>query len=475
VPDPISDLNIVVLALRCRKFETCWDSSPKTVAQEGLKFWVDLISKRGSLNAATVPSTRSPDRHTIIVGGGVIGVCCAYFLAKRGARVTVLERDQVGKAASYGNAGSIAPGHPPINKPGRVRQALKSLFDPLSPLYVAPRPDLALAKWLWAFSSTCTEQHLELCMRTLAPLGHASRRLFDELVQAEGLECAFRRDGYYEIYLTERGLESARKEVGMISRYGFHPEVMPGGALREREPAINDRVVGGVFYPEAATINPYQFVLQMAQRAECYGAKFQTATEVVALRTVDRKTRGVQARNGEVMEADSVVLAGGAYSVPLIRKLGVRLPLQPAKGYHRDCESKKGGLPLLRHACVLGENMVFCTPMNGFVRFAGTLEFSGVNDEIRRPRLEQLTNASSRYLRTMEGATVRSEWCGLRPCLPDGLPAIGPLSRSAGLFIATGHAMMGLTLGPVTGKLIAEYILDGSPSIDIKALCPERF
>jgi D-amino-acid dehydrogenase len=149
--------------------------------------------------------------------------------------------------------------------------------------------------------------------------------------------------------------------------------------------------------------------------------------------------------------------------------------LQAAKGYHRDCESAEGNPPLLRHACVLGENMVFCTPMDGFVRFAGTLEFSGMNHEIRRPRLEQLTNASKRYLNGTEHVVFRSEWCGLRPCMPDGLPAVGPLSRYPGLFIATGHAMLGLTLGPVTGKLIAECLLDGSPSISLTGLSPERF
>jgi len=418
---------------------------------------------------------RSLDQHTVVVGGGVVGVCCAYFLAKRGARVTVLERDQIGKAASFGNAGSIAPGHPPINKPGRVRQALKSLFHPLSPLYVAPRFDPALAKWLWSFSRTCTEEHVEFSMRTLAPLGHASRALFDELIQTEKLGCWFCRDGYYEIYLTQRGFESAKQEIRMISRYGFHPEVISGEALREREPAINDRVLGGVFYPEAATIKPYEFVVEMAQRAEHQGAKFQTATGVVALRTADGHIRGVQTQNDELIEADSVVLAGGAYSVPLLHALGICFPLQAAKGYHRDCESKEGGAPLLSQACVLGENMVFCTPMDGFVRFAGTLELSGVNHEIRRPRLEQLTKAASRYLKTMGDAKVKAEWCGLRPCLPDGLPAVGAVSRCQGLFVATGHAMMGLTLGPVTGKLIAEYVLDGAPSMDISALSPDRF
>ena len=213
----------------------------------------------------------------------------------------------------------------------------------------------------------------------------------------------------------------------------------------------------------------------MAERAERHGAKFQTETGAVALRTANNRIRGIQLHSGELVKADCVVLAAGAYSVPLLSKLGIHLPLQAAKGYHRDCESKAGGIPLLSHACVLGENMVFCTPMNGFVRFAGTLELSGVNHEIRRPRLEQLTSAAGRYLRTMQDATVKSEWCGLRPCLPDGLPAVGPVSRCPGLFIATGHAMMGLTPGPVTGKLTAECVLDGVSSMDITALHPERF
>lgn len=427
------------------------------------------------MNASASSSTRSLDRPTIIVGGGVIGVCCAYYLAKRGARVTVLERDEIGKAASYGNAGCIAPGHAPINKPGRVRQALKSLFDPLSPLYVAPRPDPALVKWLWAFSRTCTDRHLQVSMRALAALGHATRRLFDDLVQTEKLECCFRAEGYHEVYLTDSALASGKQEAAVMSSFGFHPQVLTGPALRECEPALNEQVVGGVFHPEAATVNPYAFVLEMAKRAEGYGVRFRAGSEVAALRVKDGKLRGVQTQSGEILEAESIVLAGGAYIRPLVRRLGIRLPLQPAKGYHRDCEAPERRPSLLGRACVLAENMVFCTPMDGFVRFAGTLEFSGVNHEIRRPRLEQLTNASRRYLRTMHNPIIRSEWCGLRPCLPDGLPAVGPVPAYPGLLVATGHAMAGLTLAPVTGKLISECIVDGSPGIEITALRPDRF
>ncbi len=415
------------------------------------------------------------DRYTVVIGGGVIGVCCAYFLAKRGSAVTVLERDQIGRGASYGNAGCIAPGHPPINKPGRVSQAIKSLFDPLSPLYFVPRPDPAVANWLWRFSRTCSQAHLERAMRVLGPLGHATRRLFGDLVTQEKIDCCFRHSGYYEISLTDRGWEAAKREAAFLTRYGFHPEPISGNALRELDPAIGGQVVGGVFHPEAETLNPYRFVSELARRAEGHGAEFLINTEAVSVQTMDGRVRGVLTRNKEFIEADAVILAAGAYSTPLVRRFGFPFPLQAAKGYHCDYEPGVGNQPLLRFPCILGERMVFCTPMDGFVRFAGTLEFSGVNDRIRRPRLEQLTKAACLYLNRMGELVVRSEWCGLRPCLPDGLPAVGPVCHYPGLFVATGHAMMGLTLGPVTGKLMAECVLGDSPSLDIAALDPNRF
>jgi D-amino-acid dehydrogenase len=417
----------------------------------------------------------STDRYTLVIGGGVIGVCCAYFLAKRGVEVTVLERDQIGRGASYGNAGCVAPGHPPINKPGRVGQAIKSLFHPLSPLYIVPRPDPIMASWLWGFSRTCNQGHLERAMRVLGPLGHATRNLFADLIVQEKIECCFRQSGYYEIYLTDSGFEAAQREAAFVSEYGFHPEPVSGKTLRERDPAIGERVVGGVLYPEAETLNPYQFVTELALRAEGHGVEFLTDTEAVSVRIADGRVQGVLTRSGEFLESNAVILACGAYSARLVRQLGLPFPLQAAKGYHRDCEPGIGKPPLLQSACVLGERMVFCTPMDGFVRFAGTLEFSGVNDRIRRPRLEKLSSAARLYLNSMEDAVIRSEWCGLRPCLFDGLPAVGPIRHYPGLFMATGHAMMGLTLGPVTGKLMAEYVLDGSPSLDIAALDPNRF
>jgi D-amino-acid dehydrogenase len=203
--------------------------------------------------------------------------------------------------------------------------------------------------------------------------------------------------------------------------------------------------------------------------------ELRTRAEVADVTVRGQAATGVRLSDGEALEADAVVLATGAYSPELARRLGLDLPLQPAKGYHLDRTPREGETPALRTTCMLGETSVFCTPMDGFLRFAGTLEFSGANHEIRRSRLEQLTKSASEYLEGVGEAESRSEWCGLRPCIADGLPAVGPVPGCAGAFIATGHAMLGLTLGPVTGKLVSEYVLDGSTSLDIGALGPDRF
>ena len=411
----------------------------------------------------------------VVVGAGVIGVSCAYFLARRGAAVTVLERSEIGAGASSGNAGTIAPGHGPINKPGRVAQAIKSLADPLSPLYIAPRWDPGLVRWLLAFSRRCTAAHLEYCLDALAPLSRETPRLFDELVRDERLDCGYRAAGYYEVFVTEAGFQRARHEAEAQRGHGFQADMLDGAALRARVPALKPSVRGGVFFPEAATVNPQRFLLGLAEHAQRRGAVVRIGVRVIEVLTERSRVTGVRTEDGAILPADVVVLTTGAYSASLVTRLGYRLPLQPAKGYHCDREPGFAGTAALEATCMLGETSVFCTPMDGFLRLAGTLEFSGLNHRIRRGRLGQLTRAAARYLEAAGRAPVRSEWCGLRPCLPDGLPVIGPAPRHQGLYVATGHAMLGLTLGPVTGRLMAECVLDGRPSLDLEPFRVDRF
>jgi D-amino-acid dehydrogenase len=413
----------------------------------------------------------------LVVGGGLIGVCCAYEIARRGVRVTLLERGRIGDGAAYGNAGAATPGHLPINRPGRMQQAVRSLFDPLSPLYVAPRLDPSLWLWFNSFRRYCTPEHLERSMEVLAPLGRISRWLLEEWIGSERIDCDFRTDGYAELFVTESALDQAEREADLVAGLGYRPERLGGDWLRQTEPALGDWVKGGIFFPEAATLNPHHFTMGLAGAARLrHGADLDLGVDVAGVTTAGGRVTGVRLGSGDRIEAERVVLAAGSYTRRLLWNLPIDLPLQPAKGYHIDRGRAAGGGPPLTLPCLLAEHGVFCTPMGSFLRLAGTLEFSGMNHTLRPDRLEQLERAASRYLRGFDMPAPRlSEWCGLRPCLPDGLPAVGPVPGVEGLFLATGHAMMGLTLGPGTGQLVADLVLSGRTSLPVEALRVDRF
>jgi D-amino-acid dehydrogenase len=411
----------------------------------------------------------------LVVGGGVIGLCTAYYLTRAGAEVLLLERDKVGSGASSGNAGAVAPGHGPMARPGRILQALRWMGDPTSPLYLPPRWQPRLWRWLWRFNSFCTEEHVHRSMEVLGPLGHKGRHLFDELVEDEGLDCEFQPNGYYEVYRTREGYEGAQTEIPLQREHGYATQALPGPALEEMEPALRSGTMGGLFFPEAATLDPGRFLRELARAAVARGMELRTGAKVVEVVAEGGKVAGVRLGDGEVVEADVAVLATGAYSLKLAQAGGLSLPIQPAKGYHRDLPVGNGGIRQLNLTVMLGERYVFCTPMGDFLRLAGTLELSGLNHSVVRRRLENLTDSAGRYLTGLEGGNSRDDWVGLRPVTPDGLPVVGPTPGLDGLFLANGHAMLGLTLGPVTGKLLAEWIVGGAPSEDLSALRPDRF
>jgi D-amino-acid dehydrogenase len=415
----------------------------------------------------------------VVVGGGVIGVSCAYYLARGGADVLLLERDRLGAGASSGNAGTISAGHPPLNRPGRVAQALRQMLDPASPLYIHPHWNPRLWWWLVGFARHCTDEHVAHCMRVMAPLGKDALALVGTLVTEERIECGYRAEGYFEVCSTPEGVEVARREAAIIEAHGYHPEAVDGDELRRREPAFGPAVIGGVYFPEAATLDPALFLERLAGAAKRHGVEIREGVEVRSVVTSGGRVTGVESstRKGgsrDVIGADAVVLATGSYRGGLARALGTRLPVQPGKGYHSDIPVGPNGAPKLRVACVLHEASVFCTPMDTFVRFAGTMEFSGENHLLRRRRLRQLTRAGRLCFPGLGPARPLSEWCGLRPMSVDGLPIVGPLPGVEGVTVATGHGMLGLTLGPVTGEIVANTVLGGGDS-RIGPLTPARF
>ncbi|MEX2466502.1 MAG: FAD-dependent oxidoreductase [Gemmatimonadota bacterium] len=427
------------------------------------------------MSTTGAPSGDLSSPGVVVVGGGVIGVCCAYYLSKSGARVTLLERTTLSGEASSGNAGNISAGHPPLNRPGRVGEALRWMFDPASPLYIPPRWDPDLWRWLATFARHCTHRHVRQAMAVMAPIGHRTLELFEEMIEEEGLDCEYRRDGYHDVCVTEAGLAAARGEAELIRPHGYHPELLDPDELRRREPALGDAVAGGVFYPEAATVDPLRFVQGLGDVCRARGVRVREGAEAVAIAVAADRVRGVRLADGSVEPADAVVLTTGPFSLRLAGGSGVRLAVQPGKGYHRDVPVGLDGAPPLRGACVLHESSVFCTPLRGRVRFAGTMEFSGMNRVLRPARLAQLTRAARHVFPDLGDAPPLSEWSGLRPMSADGLPLIGELPGPGGAWIATGHGMLGLTLGPVTGEMIADALIGSTPSRHLLALTPARF
>ena len=410
----------------------------------------------------------------IVVGGGVIGVSIAYALARRGAEVELIERRQIGAGASSGNAGTIAAGHPPLNRPGRFTQMLRWITEPSSPLYIKPRVDPDLWRWLLGFTRYCTDPHVRYCMSVMAPLGRRALLSFERLLSEERIECDYRAGGYLEVYSTESALDYVQHEAALIKEYGYTPELIDGDELRRREPALGPDRIGAVHYHESATLAPASFLNGLAKASQRYGVRFHLGAEVAQINQTGGRVTGVTLTSGAIVGGDTVVLATGAYSKDLTQPYGLRLPVQPGKGYHRDIDIRPDGAPDLRIACVLAEHSVFCTPMDTTVRFAGTMEFSGENDVMRPERLDQLTIVAREAFPGMGTARPSSEWCGLRPMSIDGLPIIGPVPETKNLVTATGHGMLGLTLGPITGDIVANQVLDGS---DPRAanLLPERF
>jgi D-amino-acid dehydrogenase len=420
-----------------------------------------------------VTSGKSGPR-VVVVGGGVIGIACAYYLARGGARVVVLERERVGAGASLGNAGTVSPGHPPLNRPGRIAQAVRQMLDSTSPLYVHPSWNPGLWRWLIGFARYCTAEHVTAAMRIMAPLGKDTLALFGTLLQEERIECEARSDGYYDVSATEPGLAEAEHEAAIVGEYGYRVETLDGDELRRREPAIGANVIVGVHFVEAITLDPALFLERLARAAVRHGVEVR---ERVAVRDVDvdgPRVVGVRLASGAPEGADAVVLATGPYSLEIAKRVGVRLPVQAGKGYHRDIPIGPNGAPAMRMACILNEASVFCNPLDTFVRFAGTMEFSGLNEVMRRARLQQLTRSARGYIDRIGTARPVSEWCGLRPMSVDGLPIIGPLGGVEGLSVATGHGMLGLTFAPVTGQMISRLVL-GEVDARLEGLSPARF
>ncbi|MGA0287400.1 MAG: NAD(P)/FAD-dependent oxidoreductase [Phycisphaerales bacterium] len=416
--------------------------------------------------------TTRRDETVLIVGAGVVGLAAATELAERGIPVVVCDRERPGSGASCGNAGLASFGHPPLTRPGASWRGLRWMLDRRSPLLIRPRLDPSFLRWLLSFHRHCRTDHFERSMAVLARLGHASRERLDRLLDVAG-GCDPRPDGWLDVYSTERGRKAADEEALLHERFGFPSEPWSGSTLRAREPAYRDGVRGARHYRHATTLDPGRLVDGLFRSLEHRGVEFRLGTGVTSLRRdAAGHVHGAILDDGREIAAGTTVLAAGAWSDRLAALVGLRLPLEGARGYHVEFES---AAPMPSRGAVLHESFIAITAFNGRLRLAGTLELAGLDRPWMRERLEHLPHAASECLHGLDGATRVGEWAGYRPCLADGMPAIGRVPGREGVLVATGHAMMGVTLAPVTGLMIAEHVCAGRSTFDDPMLDPGRF
>jgi D-amino-acid dehydrogenase len=402
----------------------------------------------------------------VVVGGGAIGVCVAYELARRGAEVTLLERgEELASGASSGNAGLLCPSHSaPIANPDSVRNGLRWMLKPDSPFYLRPRP--SVAPWLVRFVKASTAARAAEGTRIIRELSVASLELHAELA-GEGLSTGFERRGILNVYETEAGFAHAPAHAAAT---GLEAEVLDPDETRKLEPAVGGQIAGGVYFPGEAHGDPLGFVYAVGRAARTAGATIETAVEVRALR---RSNGGiaVDTSRGSI-QAGTVVLAAGAWTSRLAAPLGVCLPLEGGKGYHVDLEPAPGDP---RIPISFAEAHVIATPLPGRLRLSGTLELAGLDTSISRVRVDAIRCAAARVLSIDEKRAEVDVWAGLRPCTPDGLPVIGRPYGVEPLVLATGHARKGFSLAPVTGRLVAELYAGEPTSFDLAPLSPDRF
>lgn len=418
-------------------------------------------------------------KRVIIVGAGMVGLSCAYFLTKRqGIDVTVIERDAVGVGASSGNAGLIAVGHPPIPRPGLIRQAIKWMFDSKSPLYIPPRFEPALLSWLWNFRKACTQDVFLRSMNHLAELGRETMKCFETIRGDEYFNenvTEYRAGGLIDVYKTTEGRDQCRVDADLLHLRGFQIEELSADELHEREPAYRDDVIGGFVMQDSAFANPAKFVTELASCVRQHGVDVRENSRVEKIIVRDGRFVGVRigGDHGDVLiEGTALILSAGIWSSDLGDQLGLRIPMQAAKGYNVDLCAPGVNL---RMAGVLKETFIAVNPIEPGLRLAGTLEFAGLNDRLSKRRLEMLVIGAKQYIRGIEGLERVSEWCGFRPCTADGLPVIGRAPRIQNVFIATGHAMMGFALGPATGRIVGDLLFGGQSSLNVKPYSPNRF
>ncbi|MGV3558237.1 NAD(P)/FAD-dependent oxidoreductase [Larkinella arboricola] len=413
-------------------------------------------------------------KHIGIIGGGVIGLCSAYYLNKAGYRVTVFDKNPITDGCSFGNAGMIVPSHIiPLAQPGMIAKGMRMLMRPTSPFYIKPRLSADLLRWGWLFYKHSTPEHVERSIPALRDISLLSKKFYQELARTDGLSFGWEEVGLLMLYKTALAEHEMAEEAEVANRAGIEARQLSGAQVQELEPNVRVNVRGAVYYPGDAHLNPGQLIRSLVAYLKKQSVTLLEGQEVTGFGRSGSRITSVRTPGTE-HSVDELVIAAGAWSPGLTRLLGVSLPLQGGKGYSFMVRNQQ---PNIRVPAIMLEARATATPMGPDLRFAGTLEVAGTDLSVNMNRVRGIVNSIQNYYPELPAdlPDVSKVWSGLRPCSPDGLPYIGRMTGFENLTLATGHGMMGVSLGPATGKLVADCIGNRMPELEISAFSPLRF
>jgi D-amino-acid dehydrogenase len=402
-------------------------------------------------------------RRVVIVGGGIIGAACAHFLVKSGHAVEIVEQGEFGHGCSHANCGFVCPSHVlPLAQPGAIRGALKALLSPDSPFTIRPRFDPALWSWLFRFTRRCNQRDMLAAGEAIKALLVSSRALYDELFQTEKLDVEWETRGLVLVFQTPKAMDHYAKTDQLLrERFEMGAGRYDGEALEKLEPALRPGLAGGWHYPGDAHLRPDKLLKSWRSLLESRAAVIHEQHEFKEIER-DGGAWTVQTSK-QPLKADAVVIATGAWTPLLYHQLGCPVPIQPGKGYSITM-AKPAICPTL--PMLFEEHRVAVTPMRTSYRLGSTMEFAGYDSSLNPHRLGLLRSGAAHYLREPCGEPVLEEWYGWRPMTSDGKPFIGPVPGLNGVFVAAGHGMLGLSMAPATGRMIAEMIDGTSPHLD---------
>jgi D-amino-acid dehydrogenase len=413
------------------------------------------------------------ERTVTVVGGGIAGLCAAYYLRRAGAAVRVLEARRVGSGASSGNAGWISPAQAgPLPEPGLIAYGVRSLLEPRSPLYFEPRQLVRMLPWLLAFARRCNgKDHA----RGRSALGTLARPCFDLLdaMAADGVDVGLDR---IPLLIAATRAHEAQTFLDLMQPlaavgYDVPDKVLTGDELRSREPVLSDAVNAGFVIEQHAVVEPQRFVAGLARRLAELDVEIAEGTEV---RDVERRGSSVVALHTSTgrHDCDQVVLAAGAWQGPLAKLFGAPgVPIQGGKGYSFYLRPER----MPRHALLLLDPHVGCSPTADLLRVAGTMEFSGLNGRLDRRRIESIVDGARRMVEGWGEPDPDSMWSGLRPIAPDGLPIIDRHPKLANVFLAGAYSMLGMTLAAPAAEKLTEFVLTGHRPPELAPFAATRF